>query len=79
MKTGKIHLKREDISKKIGELFLQRCYVNLHTDILDTPGRPGQEGREAHSDAMHLSPCWLARWPSADIFWEFDEFEGTYS
>ncbi|CEL92988.1 unnamed protein product [Vitrella brassicaformis CCMP3155] len=51
MKTGKIHLKREDISKKIGELFLQRCYVNLHTDILDTP----------------------------DIFWEFDEFEGTYS
>lgn len=35
--TGKINASREDISKRIGELFTSRFYINLHTDILDTP------------------------------------------
>ena len=34
---GKISLSRKEISKKMGELFLERNYVNLHTEILDTP------------------------------------------
>ncbi|SBT87403.1 conserved protein, unknown function [Plasmodium malariae] len=36
-RTGKIQLKKNDISKKIGELFVNRFYINLNTDILDTP------------------------------------------
>ena len=34
---GKIPLSRRETSRKIGELFLERMHVNLHTDILDTP------------------------------------------
>lgn len=34
---GKIFLTRRQISKKIGELFLDRSSVNLHSDILDEP------------------------------------------
>lgn len=34
---GKIPLSRKEASKKMGELFLERNYINLHTDILDTP------------------------------------------
>lgn len=37
-KTGKIPSNRDEISKKIGELFISRFYINLNTDILDTPG-----------------------------------------
>lgn len=36
-KDGKIQLKKNDISKKIGELFVNRFYINMNTDILDTP------------------------------------------
>jgi len=36
-KTGRISLNREEISTKIGELFSTRFYVNLYSDILDTP------------------------------------------
>eukprot|EP00917_Polyrhabdina_sp_WS-2016_P014129 GHVP01030970.1.p1 GENE.GHVP01030970.1~~GHVP01030970.1.p1 ORF type:complete len:325 (-),score=42.83 GHVP01030970.1:33-1007(-) len=36
-KKGTISASRHDISKKIGELFISRFYINLHTDILDTP------------------------------------------
>lgn len=36
-KNGKIQLKKNDISKKIGELFVNRFYINMNTDILDTP------------------------------------------
>lgn len=36
-KTGKISSNRTDISRRIGELFTSRFYINLHTDILDTP------------------------------------------
>jgi len=34
---GKICLSRKETSQKMGELFLERNYVNLHTEILDTP------------------------------------------
>lgn len=34
---GKIFLSRKEISQKIGELFLDRSMVNLHSDILDEP------------------------------------------
>lgn len=34
---GKIPLSRRETSRKMGELFLERNYINLHTDILDTP------------------------------------------
>jgi uncharacterized Rmd1/YagE family protein len=34
---GKISLTRKQTSQKMGELFLERNYVNLHTEILDTP------------------------------------------
>src|SRR5690606_27300933 len=34
---GKIFLSRKQTSQKMGELFLERNYVNLHTEILDTP------------------------------------------
>lgn len=36
-KTGKIPLSRKQIAKEIGALFMERSWVNLHTDILDTP------------------------------------------
>eukprot|EP01071_Lankesteria_metandrocarpae_P012145 Lankesteria_metandrocarpae@DN551_c0_g1_i2.p1 len=36
-KTGKITANRQDIGQRIGELFISRFYINLHTDILDTP------------------------------------------
>jgi uncharacterized Rmd1/YagE family protein len=34
---GKIALSRKETSQKMGELFLERNYVNLHAEILDTP------------------------------------------
>jgi uncharacterized Rmd1/YagE family protein len=34
---GKISLSRKETSQKIGELFLERNYINLHAEILDTP------------------------------------------
>jgi uncharacterized Rmd1/YagE family protein len=34
---GKITLSRKETSQKMGELFLERNYINLHTEILDTP------------------------------------------
>ena len=34
---GKIHLSKKEIRKKMGELFLERSYVNLHFEILDVP------------------------------------------
>lgn len=34
---GKIPLSRRETSRKMGELFLERNYINLHTEILDTP------------------------------------------
>ena len=36
-RRGKISLARKDISKRIGELFIERTSVNLHSDILDAP------------------------------------------
>lgn len=36
-KKGKISLSRKEISRKIGELFIDRSSVNLHSDILDEP------------------------------------------
>jgi uncharacterized Rmd1/YagE family protein len=36
-KKGKIPLSRKEISKKMGELFIERNSINLHTEILDTP------------------------------------------
>jgi uncharacterized Rmd1/YagE family protein len=34
---GKISLSRREISRTIGELFIKRNSINLHSDILDTP------------------------------------------
>jgi uncharacterized Rmd1/YagE family protein len=34
---GKIPLSRKEIRKKMGEMFLERSFVNLHLDVLDTP------------------------------------------
>jgi uncharacterized Rmd1/YagE family protein len=34
---GKISLSRKEISRTIGELFIKRNSINLHSDILDTP------------------------------------------
>lgn len=34
---GKIALSRKETSQKMGELFLERNYINLHTEILDSP------------------------------------------
>jgi uncharacterized Rmd1/YagE family protein len=34
---GKIPLSRKETSKKMGEIFLERNYINLHAEILDTP------------------------------------------
>jgi uncharacterized Rmd1/YagE family protein len=36
-KKGKISLSRKEISQKIGELFIDRSSVNLHSDVLDEP------------------------------------------
>lgn len=36
-KKGKIPLSRREISKKMGELFIERNFINLHSEILDTP------------------------------------------
>eukprot|EP01137_Pigoraptor_chileana_P012629 Opistho-2@65214 len=36
-RTGKVHMSRLDISKHIGQLFLQRAAVNLLSDVLDIP------------------------------------------
>jgi len=36
-KRGRISLSRKAIRKKMGELFIERSYVNVHVDILDTP------------------------------------------
>jgi uncharacterized Rmd1/YagE family protein len=36
-RKGRISLSRKETSRKMGELFLERNYVNLHTEILDTP------------------------------------------
>ncbi|MES2121304.1 MAG: RMD1 family protein [Chlamydiota bacterium] len=36
-KKGKIPLSRRDISKKMGEIFIERNFINLHSEILDTP------------------------------------------
>jgi len=34
---GKITLSRKETSRKMGELYLERNYINLHSEILDTP------------------------------------------
>lgn len=34
---GKVPLSKREIRKKMGELFIERSSVNLHTDILDIP------------------------------------------
>lgn len=34
---GKISMSRKGISRKMGELFIERNFINLHSDILDTP------------------------------------------
>lgn len=36
-KKGKISLSRKEISQKLGELFIERNFINLHTEVLDTP------------------------------------------
>lgn len=36
-RKGRISLSRREISQKIGELFIERSSVNLHTDILELP------------------------------------------
>jgi len=36
-KKGKISLSRKEISQKMGELFIERNFINLHTEVLDTP------------------------------------------
>jgi uncharacterized Rmd1/YagE family protein len=34
---GKIPLSKREIRKKMGELFIERSHINLHSDILDVP------------------------------------------
>jgi len=36
-REGKISLSRKETSQKMGELFLERNYINLNAEILDTP------------------------------------------
>lgn len=36
-KTGTVRLKRSTITKRIGQLFVDRASINLHSDILDHP------------------------------------------
>ncbi len=49
---GKIPLSRKETSRKMGELFLERNYINLHTEILDTP-----EFFWEHSEAIPKRSC----------------------
>jgi uncharacterized Rmd1/YagE family protein len=51
--TGKVNSTRNDISRRIGELFTSRFYINLHTDILDTPDIFWDFDEYAH----HYSSC----------------------
>jgi len=37
IKTGKISMSRKGLAKKIGTLFAERNFINLNSDILDTP------------------------------------------
>jgi uncharacterized Rmd1/YagE family protein len=34
---GKISLSRKEISQKMGEIFIERNFINLHSETLDTP------------------------------------------
>ncbi len=34
---GKIKLSRKDISRKMGDLFIERNFINTHSEMLDTP------------------------------------------
>ncbi len=34
---GKISMSRKEISCKMGELFIERNFINLHSEVLDTP------------------------------------------
>ncbi|MBM3198286.1 MAG: sporulation protein RMD1 [Chlamydiae bacterium] len=34
---GKIPLSRKEISRRMGELFIKRSFINLHSEILDVP------------------------------------------
>jgi uncharacterized Rmd1/YagE family protein len=36
-RKGKIKLSRKEISKKMGEIFIERNFINLHSEILETP------------------------------------------
>lgn len=36
-KRGRISLSRQEIRRKMGELFIERSSINLHVDVLDTP------------------------------------------
>lgn len=36
-KHGRIPLSRQEIRRKMGELFIERSAINLHVDVLDTP------------------------------------------
>ncbi len=36
-KKGKISLSRREISRTMGEIFIERNFINLHSEILDTP------------------------------------------
>lgn len=36
-KKGSVSMSKKEISKQIGVLFNERYYINLHSDILDTP------------------------------------------
>lgn len=36
-KKGKIHLARKEISQKMGEIFIERNFINLNSEMLDTP------------------------------------------
>ncbi len=37
VRTGKISLSRRELARKIGILFVERNFINLNSDILDTP------------------------------------------
>ena len=37
VRKGKIKLSRKEISKKMGEIFIERSFINLHSEILETP------------------------------------------
>jgi uncharacterized Rmd1/YagE family protein len=34
---GKISMSRREISKKMGEIFIERSFINLHSEVLDIP------------------------------------------